>query len=53
MDSVLTARPAAIRTFSTWSVSFLPPASLERHAGRATVALVTFAPAMVVIPRFR
>ena len=53
MDSVLTARPAAISTFSTSSVSFLPPASNSSVTlSAATVALVTLAPAMVVIPRF-
>ena len=53
MDSVLTARPAAISTFSTSSVSFFPPASSSSLTDvGATVALVTLAPAIVVIPRF-
>ena len=54
MDSVFTARPAAISTFSTSTVSVLPPASTSSVTlSFPTVAFFTLAPASTVIPRFR
>ena len=54
MDSVFTARPAAISTFSTSTVSVLPPASTSSVTlSLATVAFFTLAPASTVMPRFR
>ena len=54
MDSVFTARPAAISTFSISTVSVLPPAATSRVTlSLPTVAFCTCAPASTVIPRFR
>ena len=53
IDSVLTARPAAIRTFSTSTDSFLPAVSSSSVTlSAATVAFVTLAPAYTAMPRF-
>ena len=53
MASVFTARPAAMSTFSTSTVSVLPPAATSRVTlSLATVAFFTWAPASTVIPRF-
>ncbi len=53
-SSVFTARPAAISTFSTSTVSVLPPAStVSVTPSLRTSAFSTFAPASTVMPRFR
>ena len=50
---MLTARPAAMRTFSDSIVSVLPPTSSSRVTlSFETVAFFTLAPAYTVIPLF-